>query len=901
MSKTKAKKKLSSITLILVMTFILGMIPMTALAKEPTGVPENQAATNTFAGKFSETENIPVDGLADSDELLQQYIEKQAFGESYVQGQSDGRIGIKASRESMLKNETDRNACKALKVGADYIASGRADKAVVEITFDAIYSEDELTKRYTAADLDVTSIIEGGKVSPEAEAALSGKFDLTTKDIVYALLDDCPYDLYWFDKTYALDANRDFSYEANDNEIWVDLDEEAQFTFYFAVSENFAASPSQTHEFYKKDVKEARPIETDSDKITAASGVVAEAQRVVAANESKSDYEKMVEYKKYICDAVAYNDDAMEDEDLPYGNPWQLIWVFDNDSSTDVVCEGYSKAFKFLCDLTDFADKSIDCYLIDGTTDAGQGEGAHMWNIVTIDGKNYLVDVTNCDGEDSIGYPDELFLRGKENADDSVANGYSFTIKGNTIKYTYDKQATDMFTTEELTLADSVYDPSVITRVDVTLEAPKCGVTTSYEGTDAFKTQINPPKIDIPKGATFKGVETDPLFAIWTEEPRDMEGTPWQGKFNGGDTYYVEILLAPKETYSFAPEDDAVEAYVNGVKVDKAIVYNSAGNLLFFAPVTAVHDLEAKSEVKPTCSKAGTKAYYECKGCEKLFSDAEGKTEINEPEEIPIDPNAHVWGDWTVTKEATATADGVETRTCSGCGKKETRAIPKKSNPSKDPNKKGSDGTAYGPGASAAAVDKAITSLASDSDPKGTKYAPLQLKSTKQAKTNITAKWTKVSGATKYVLYGNKCGKKNKMKKIGEFGGTSKKVTKVAGKKLKKGTYYKFIVVALDKNNMVVSTSKIIHVTTKGGKYNNPKKVTTKKPKALKKGKSFKLAGKQSGKKIKKHRKLSYESTNTKVATVSGKGVIKAKGKGTCYVYAYAQNGVSKKIKINVK
>lgn len=31
------------------------------------------------------------------------------------------------------------------------------------------------------------------------------------------------------------------------------------------------------------------------------------------------------------------------------------------------------------------------------------------------------------------------------------------------------------------------------------------------------------------------------------------------------------------------------------------------------------------------------------------------------------------------------------------------------------------------------------------------------------------------------------------------------------------------------------------------------------------------------------------------------KGVVKAKKKGTCYIYAYAQNGVYKKIKITVK
>lgn len=53
--------------------------------------------------------------------------------------------------------------------------------------------------------------------------------------------------------------------------------------------------------------------------------------------------------------------------------------------------------------------------------------------------------------------------------------------------------------------------------------------------------------------------------------------------------------------------------------------------------------------------------------------------------------------------------------------------------------------------------------------------------------------------------------------------------------------------------------------------------------------------------KSKKHRAVQFESTNKNVATVTAKGVIKAKKKGTCFVYAYAQNGVMKKIKVTVK
>ncbi|MSS62585.1 Ig-like domain-containing protein [Velocimicrobium porci] len=52
---------------------------------------------------------------------------------------------------------------------------------------------------------------------------------------------------------------------------------------------------------------------------------------------------------------------------------------------------------------------------------------------------------------------------------------------------------------------------------------------------------------------------------------------------------------------------------------------------------------------------------------------------------------------------------------------------------------------------------------------------------------------------------------------------------------------------------------------------------------------------------IKKHTAIKYESGNSKIATVSSKGVIKAKKSGTCYIYVYAQNGVYEKVKVTVQ
>ena len=220
---------------------------------------------------------------------------------------------------------------------------------------------------------------------------------------------------------------------------------------------------------------------------------------------------------------------------------------------------------------------------------------------------------------------------------------------------------------------------------------------------------------------------------------------------------------------------------------------------------------------------------------------------------------------------------------------------------------KGKDGTALGEGAAESVAEEYLVNYSSENDPAGTVFFALQMKTAKITKTSIKLSWKKPSGAVRFVVYGNKCGKGNKYVKQATTKGTSITVKKIGKNKLKKGTYYKFVVIALDKNGNVVSTSKTVHAATAGGKAGNYKAVTTNAKKdavSLKVKKSFTLKAKAkpaSKLKVKVHRAVRFESSNKKIATVSSKGVIKGLKKGTCYVYVYAQNGVCKKIKVTVK
>lgn len=207
-------------------------------------------------------------------------------------------------------------------------------------------------------------------------------------------------------------------------------------------------------------------------------------------------------------------------------------------------------------------------------------------------------------------------------------------------------------------------------------------------------------------------------------------------------------------------------------------------------------------------------------------------------------------------------------------------------------------------GATKAQVTKFITGLKTDSDPKGSTFGILSAKQKKAAKNSISITWNKVKGAKSYSIYANKCGKTNPYNYLTSVSGTS-----YTQKNLKKGTYYKYLVAAFNGSGKLIATAKTLHITTAGGKNGNFKKVTTaaKKDKVTlkKKGKSFKLKAKaipeSKKRKVNVHRGIKYESSNTKIATVNAGGKITAKKKGTCFVYAYAQSGAYKKIKVTVK
>ena len=290
---------------------------------------------------------------------------------------------------------------------------------------------------------------------------------------------------------------------------------------------------------------------------------------------------------------------------------------------------------------------------------------------------------------------------------------------------------------------------------------------------------------------------------------------------------------------------------------------------------------ERRNGKEAACKEEGCTGYTCCSDCGIKLKD--------DNETIPA--KGHQWDNGVITKQATEKADEVRTFTCIVCGEKRTETVA------------GSSVLAEVPKAVQAVTDESIAKQSSE-DVKGAVFNTLLARTTKLTNKTITLKWNKVSQADGYKIYGNKCGKKNHYKLLSDVG---KNKTSYTQKKLRKGTYYKYVVAAykvVDGKKVTIAVSKTIHAATTGGKYGVAKLVKVNKSKVtLKKGKKFTIKAKEikQNKTIKHHRAIAYESSNTKVATVSKKGVVKAKGKGTCYIYVYAQNGVYKKVKVTVK
>ena len=394
-----------------------------------------------------------------------------------VKAESSGNTASRPATYAVALNDVTNNIYRRLVPEIKKIAAGESASATIVIT--------DMPITYTQGDLGHITIIEGDALSEAASARIGELFgaDVNHDALLSKLLANMPYELYWFDKTNGMAIS--YGIEADENTVTIPY-----IVVGFCVADAYRDTTKYLVDDEDKIVKDeyGNPVPdytaVDTTKTGAARTAAATAAQVVAENQGKGTYSKLVAYREYITNAVDYNFDVANTANYPYGDPWQLIYVFDNDPDTNVVCEGYSKAFKYLCDLTwTDSDPEVACYLPTGTMKGGTGEGAHMWNIVSIGGVNYLTDITNCDSG-TTGAPDQLFLCG---ANGGVDAGYAAATTNGTVTYVYDKETLALYD-KELDLSATKYSPLAFDLNQLTeLARYAAGITTD----DSARIDVN--------------------------------------------------------------------------------------------------------------------------------------------------------------------------------------------------------------------------------------------------------------------------------------------------------------------------------------------------------------------------------------------------------------------------
>ena len=271
--------------------------------------------------------------------------------------------------------------------------------------------------------------VSGGNLTTDGEDAFEQLAQEAAGDIVNRLLADCPLELFWFNKT---------SYRYSRSTHLIDTTANTISTtfkgFQFPVALAYRANPTEEY-----------TVTSDLSRVTTAKtnalNIVNNKPTTTTKAQLEYFFEQIIGLVDYDRTAAGWDNTYTQTH---YGDPWQLINVFDHTTANEkkVVCEGYAKAFQYLCELA--AIPGVKCYSVTGTMSGGN----HMWNVVEVGNARYLVDVTNCDdnptnsGGVSIGYPKNLFMKVTTG---SGGTTYDFSFSGQTVRYVYGTDMKDLF------------------------------------------------------------------------------------------------------------------------------------------------------------------------------------------------------------------------------------------------------------------------------------------------------------------------------------------------------------------------------------------------------------------------------------------------------------------------
>ena len=322
---------------------------------------------------------------------------------------------------------------------------------------------------------------------------------------------------------------------------------------------------------------------------------------------------------------------------------------------------------------------------------------------------------------------------------------------------------------------------------------------------------------------------------------------------------------------------------------------------------TVDHKSVTDEAVAATCTKTGLTEGSHCPVC---------NTVLKAQEVVQMVP--HDWDDGEVTKEATALEAGVMTKTCHACGKTETSVINKLKptytlSASKVSEEVGAStaitvsGLAKGDSVKSwTSADRTVATVTSGGVIKGIKAGSTVVTITLASGKEIPVKVTVNSATTKSIkgLSKTLTVKKGKTftlkpvrypavsKEAFSYTSSNKKVVTVSAKGVIKA-------VGKGTAKVTVKSGKATFTVTVKVPLTKTTKITgIKKKLTLKKGKTLKLAPKRTP--SNSDQKITFKSSKKSVCSVSSKGKLTAKKKGTA-VITVTSGSISVKCKVTVK
>ena len=364
----------------------------------------------------------------------------------------------------------------------------------------------------------------------------------------------------------------------------------------------------------------------------------AAAVQIAADTNGKSLYEKVKAIHDYVCEKAVY--DAQNNLRVHSAGP-----MFIGDGH--VVCEGYAKTMLILC-----RKLGIDCACIGGfarNSSASSGE-AHMWNYVKMDNDTwYLVDATWDDqlsgirttyllaGWNSKGFNHNT-LREERTEKDTFSSPTEFTPQAFIYPLISDNSyLTDTETSPGHQLSKTDSKAATCTEAGNT-EYWYCSVCKKYFSDEDEKKEISLADTVIP-ATGHQLSKRDRKAATCTE---------------AGNTEYWYCSVCKKY---FSDEAGTKETTLVATVV----------------PATG-HQLSKTEGKAATCTEAGNTEYWNCNICGKYFSDEAGTKETTLAATV-VPATGHHYGEYQLTKEATALEEGVRTAYCS-CGAYVTVTVP---------------------------------------------------------------------------------------------------------------------------------------------------------------------------------------------------------------------------------